>query len=408
MIRVARALLASTLVLVAGSFLAPLAQADDNVIPDANLKACLNTSINRAADTAITEAELSSWSGEMIDCSNKNIASLEGMQYFNKSYPAWFDLGDNQITSISPLAGLNIGQLDVYNNKITDMSTVATLPGLVYLSLAGNMITDPSPMSGLPNLMYVGLMNNKISDISGLTDLPRVASLALSGNQISDVSPLTTASAPNLSNLSLDQNAISDLSPLDSLYADHQIRISALDQQVRLADAVVGEAQPVPTVKVVGQDPSLYKPVPVLDGHTLAMTPSSTTNLSIDSSSGAVTYSAAGVYEWTWVAGAACGSDNPAMDPTCWPYVNYSGTATITVTAPGTEGGTSSGTEGGTGGTDGDKEGSNAGNGSITDNPTAAPTGGTVTSATPLVGVLFIAMGMAILVVRRHMSHSTR
>jgi len=385
-IRTSRALLASTLALVMLGFTAPLAQADDNVITDPNLRACLNTSINRAADTAITEADLSSWSNDIIDCSNQSIASLEGMQHFNQTYPAWFKFEGNQITDISPLTGLNIGQLDLYDNKISDISAIATLPGLVYLGLADNMITDPSPISGLPNLMFVGLMNNKISDISGLTDLPRVASLALDGNQISDISVL--ASAPTLSNISLDGNSITDLSPLVAMYTGSgSARISAIDQKVRFS-AVINTPASLPTVTTLNPSPAVYDTALFLGpGNVLAMTPSSTDNIVTEGSTMTVTYLAPGGYTWTWRARTVCESGNAALDPTCWPSINFSGTAVVTVPGPATGG---------------DNEGSSPKDTSAVEEDTSvvAQTGGAAVHTGPL-AVLLIAAGLALFATRR-------
>lgn len=446
MIRTPRVLLASTLALVMAGFFIPAAHADDNVIADDNLKACLNSQMNRPAGTPVTAADLQSdqWPLSLY-CQNQGISSLAGVESMATRSDVYVDLQGNAITDLAPLTDLKIGYLDVSGNSITslaplsgmtmlhdlrandnkisdlsplkdlsalgllyagsnqisDMSTVAALTGLVYLGLPGNMITDPSPMSGLPNLMFVSLSNNRISDISGLTDLPRVYSLALDGNQISDISVL--ASAPTLGNVSLGGNAITDLSPLADMYArSGSSRISAPDQRVRVSVGV-NVSVPLPTVSILDPAPSAYDHTLALNGNTLTMTPSSTANTAINGDS--ITYLAPGRYAWTWRASTTCESGTPNLDPTCWPFIDFSGTAIVTVPGSGTDdnSGADENSE-----TDANKDGSTTDDTSKANNDSlVVSTGGTAVNTVPL-AVLLIAAGLVLLVVRRQVSHPTR
>jgi Leucine-rich repeat (LRR) protein len=56
--------------------------------------------------------------------------------------------------------------------------------------LGNNQITDISPLAGLANLQELSLDGNGISNVSALEGLPSLILLGLSSNQISDIKPL--------------------------------------------------------------------------------------------------------------------------------------------------------------------------------------------------------------------------
>ena len=126
------------------------------------------------------------------------------------------DLGNNQITDVSPLCSLtNLTSLFLWDNQITDVSPLSSLTNLTELSLGNNQITDVSSLSSLTNLRLLSLGNNQITDVSPLCSLTNLTSLVLNDNQITDVSPL--CSLTNLTSLVLNDNQITDVSPLSSL-----------------------------------------------------------------------------------------------------------------------------------------------------------------------------------------------
>ena len=66
---------------------------------------------------------------------------------------------------------MRTNRLDLYNNKITDISALSGLANLEVLYLDYNQIADISVLSGLTNLTVLDLDNNKITDISALQKL---------------------------------------------------------------------------------------------------------------------------------------------------------------------------------------------------------------------------------------------
>ena len=122
----------------------------------------------------------------------------------------------NSITDLSALAGLtNLTQLSIQNNKIMGLSALAGLTNLTRLNLYYNQITDISPLAGLTNLTRLALDDNQITDISALAGLTNLTWLRLDLNQITDISAL--AGLTNLTWLRLDLNQITDISPLAGL-----------------------------------------------------------------------------------------------------------------------------------------------------------------------------------------------
>ena len=79
------------------------------------------------------------------------------------------------------------------------------LTGLVFLDLGDNQISDLSPLAGLVNLELLGLSGNQIVDVSPLAGLVNLKELWLIANQISDLSPLV--GLENLEDIRVRANA---------------------------------------------------------------------------------------------------------------------------------------------------------------------------------------------------------
>ena len=220
-------------------------------IPDPNLAAVIRNTIGD--DTITTHAMLAL---RTLYAGGYGIEDLTGIEHA-QNLDFWLDLGNNNISDLSPLAelkklerislaGNNISDLSplaelknlkflyLYDNNISDLSSLAELKKLEILLLRGNNISDISaivgltqletldlnknnisvipPLAELKKLETLGLTRNNISDISGLAGLTQFFAFDLRDNNISDLSPLTELK--NLKQLNLQDNNISDLSPL--------------------------------------------------------------------------------------------------------------------------------------------------------------------------------------------------
>ncbi len=117
------------------------------------------------------------------DCQQANV-KLERMTEL--------DLYKNKISDLSPLSGFtNLNILDLSINEVSDVSPLSKLVKLQYLSLSNNKVSDVSPLSKLTNLTFLGLNNNKVKTIKSLSTLAGMTDITVLDNEgIDRVCPL--------------------------------------------------------------------------------------------------------------------------------------------------------------------------------------------------------------------------
>jgi len=91
--------------------------------------------------------------------------------------------------SINNINNLNIIELNLYYNELTDISGIKLFKNLKRLYLSYNKLTDLSVLKDLKNLKTLWIANNKITDISVLKYLKElrfsdIRYLLLESNQI--------------------------------------------------------------------------------------------------------------------------------------------------------------------------------------------------------------------------------
>ena len=181
-------------------------------IPDANLRAAIETALGKAAGTPISAAEMANLTEFRSIFSS--IRELTGLEFATNLVN--LHLAGNEISDVSALASLTqLTELHLDYNEISDVSALASLTQLTELYLDSNAISDVSALASLTQLTELELYNNAISDVSALASLTQLTELELYNNAISDVSAL--ASLTQLTRLYLYNNAISDVSALASL-----------------------------------------------------------------------------------------------------------------------------------------------------------------------------------------------
>mmetsp|Transcript_23294 Transcript_23294/g.72869 ORF Transcript_23294/g.72869 Transcript_23294/m.72869 type:complete len:453 (-) Transcript_23294:1065-2423(-) len=141
------------------------------------------------------------------------------------------DIGDNQVTDLSPFSGLpSLTELYAANNTVKQMLNFASpacsqgapdptgdvLIGstLQIVDLSGNEIDDMDDMERHPFLEVVNLAYNAIPRIHGLQGLRFLQSLDLTGNRLTAITGLEGLP---LETLILDDNAIDEIANLDTL-----------------------------------------------------------------------------------------------------------------------------------------------------------------------------------------------
>lgn len=95
------------------------------------------------------------------------------------------DKGNVALKEVSNFLCLESLYLNVYDDSISDLSSIAKLNGLKLLALHSSGITDASALSELENLEHLDLSMTKISDTSVFTNLKKLKELYLVGTDIS-------------------------------------------------------------------------------------------------------------------------------------------------------------------------------------------------------------------------------
>ena len=202
-------------------------------IPDVNLHARIVETLGKSADAELTAEDMLELT--ILEAQNADIRDLAGLEHAHNLRELYLGNGDVAIAPEDAWLdnamlehAQNLRELDLengdvavatenvwINNTISDLSPLAGLTHLTYLSLDGNNISEVSPLAGLTQLTRLGLGYNDISDISPLAGLTHLTHLYLYRNGISDISRL--AGLTHLTHLGLDGNSIWDVSRLASL-----------------------------------------------------------------------------------------------------------------------------------------------------------------------------------------------
>ena len=118
-------------------------------IPDTNLRAVIAEALGKSPNAPITVEEMKQLT--RVEARDRGIQDLTGLQ-FAINLRSMLDLRDNQISDISPIAGLTeLRQLEISGNTISDISPARDLKNLTFLVLRDNQISDISPIAGLIN-----------------------------------------------------------------------------------------------------------------------------------------------------------------------------------------------------------------------------------------------------------------
>ena len=150
----------------------------------------------------------------VIQCRSKNVKDLAGIEYAVNLTE--LDLIENQVSDISLLADLvDLRHLGLDRNRVGDLSALSGLTNLKRLTVRNNQVSDIRALAGLTNLEYLDLRNNQISDISALAGLTKLRYLNLNYNEIGDISALSRLT--ELGALFLDCYYISDIWALSQL-----------------------------------------------------------------------------------------------------------------------------------------------------------------------------------------------
>jgi hypothetical protein len=116
-----------------------------------------------------------------------------------------------KVTDLSPLRGLTLKSLRVYDNPVSDLSPLAGMP-LEVLDCYRTGVKDLTPLKGMP-LRELHANTTRIADLSPLKGM-KLTRLGLQGTAVSDLSPLK---GMKLNGLDVSSTRVTDLSPLEGM-----------------------------------------------------------------------------------------------------------------------------------------------------------------------------------------------
>ena len=194
---------------------------------DENLERVIRTVIEKEGGTIYASDVRNITTLEII---GESVTNLEGLQHFTSLEK--LDLEDNFVGDVSPLALLNkLTWLSLRNNEITDLdeinfSDIKDLP-LEYLSLRHNVvrfgddqqirISDITILAAFTDLETLDLRDNQITDISPLESLTKLTYLDISQNPLEDKTLSGLVNLVNLTYLNLRETGATDLEVLTNL-----------------------------------------------------------------------------------------------------------------------------------------------------------------------------------------------
>ena len=193
-------------------------------------------------DISLEEAENISSLDLSGDLKNNygRIKRLKGLEAFK-----WLEeinLSNNRISDISELSSLvHLRVINLEKNKIEDIEPLKELTAAVHLDLNTNNISDLSSLLNLTRMRVLDVRNNSITSIDGLDDMIYLQELYISKNQIEDISPIS--GLDGLTYLSSGYNKIEDISPLVNL---------------KLLEVVNLKGNNIHDISVLKQLPNLY------------------------------------------------------------------------------------------------------------------------------------------------------
>ncbi len=146
---------------------------DPVTIPDANLRAAIETALSKTSGATITEAEMDSTSLTGLSITTA-VSNLEGLQYAKKLTSITLKPGGYQnFNNLSPLRNLPLTRLFIrFNLWISDFSVLGDLPKTFdALTLQLTNLSESDLESFLPHLTGLGLLSIRQSNISDLSVL---------------------------------------------------------------------------------------------------------------------------------------------------------------------------------------------------------------------------------------------
>ena len=211
-------------------------------IPDANFKSYLlgNLNINTNGDSEIQVSEANNFTGS-IDCSNKLILSLEGIEYFTNITD--LNCSDNQLTSLDLSSNTSLIYLLCGYNQLSNLH-LENNTELIYIDCYKNKLTSLD-VSKNTALSYLNCGTNELASLD-VTKNTALVDLMLPYNLVESIDVTKNTKLKNffcysneITNLDLSKNL--DLKFLSSY--NNNLTSLDLSKNTALTDLVTGRNQ---------------------------------------------------------------------------------------------------------------------------------------------------------------------
>ncbi len=118
---------------------------------------------------------------QLLDCTDKNISSLDGIEQFNDLRV--LIVPQNHIQNVQPLAALpQLAHVDVSSNELNNLSGLEKLQHLTLLDGSNNRLGDASALRGAKSLKRLYLNTNHLQDLAFVSDLSALENLDAENN----------------------------------------------------------------------------------------------------------------------------------------------------------------------------------------------------------------------------------
>ena len=152
------------------------------------------------------------YSGESEPLTRGSIDTLEDLMMMPNLKR--LDLVMQNLSDITPLAGLPLEELNIACNAVSDISPLGGCIGITSLNITGNPVADIAPLESLVYLRIFDASETHISDLTPLAGLYKLEYLYINDADISDVDPLAGLA---LTTCHLCGNDITDISALGDI-----------------------------------------------------------------------------------------------------------------------------------------------------------------------------------------------
>ena len=185
-------------------------------MPDAALREAVRETLELPAEVPLTKDQMQRIVSLYLK--DKGISDIAGLEFATNIKE--LDISQNPITDLRPLSNLiQLTELHFWhfpgNPTNLDLRPLVPLINLKVIVFEGNGISDITPLAGLKKLRELNLTNNQIEEVHSLAGLINLEVLFLEGNGITDISPLSNLKQLRI--LHIEYNNIHDISPVSGL-----------------------------------------------------------------------------------------------------------------------------------------------------------------------------------------------